>query len=92
MKNTLIGHGFVKPFGYPGDYSLIHNIYKEYVNPDSKYSNWDPVFSRTRLVPRLSETERIISCSRCAEIDKADEGEKRVLILHSGPPRMCMSI
>ena len=25
-ENTLIGHGFVKPFGYPGDFSIIHNI------------------------------------------------------------------
>jgi len=22
-ENTLIGHGFVKPFGYPGDFSII---------------------------------------------------------------------
>ena len=25
--NTLIGHGFVKPFGYPGDFTLIDKIY-----------------------------------------------------------------
>jgi hypothetical protein len=42
--NTLIGHGFVKPYGYPGDFSIIHNIYKVYVNPDPRYTNWDHVF------------------------------------------------
>jgi extracellular factor (EF) 3-hydroxypalmitic acid methyl ester biosynthesis protein len=26
--NTLIGHGFVKPFGYPGDFTLIDKIYR----------------------------------------------------------------
>ncbi len=83
-KNTLIGHGFVKPFGYPGDYSLIHNIYKEYVNPDSKYSNWDRFFQDQAGAQAVRNRKDYFLC-RCAEIDKADEGEKRVLILGSGP-------
>ncbi len=82
--NTLIGHGFVKPYGYPGDYSLIHNIYKEYVNPDSRYSNWDMFFQDQAGAHAVRNRKDYFLC-RCAEIDKPEEGEKRVLILGSGP-------
>lgn len=83
-KNTLIGHGFVKPYGYPGDYSLIHNIYKEYVNPDSRYSNWDRFFQDQAGAQAVRNRKDYFLC-RCAELDKEGEGEKRVLILGSGP-------
>lgn len=42
--NTLIGHGFVKPFGYPGDFRLIDKIYSFEINEDKRYKNWDVFF------------------------------------------------
>ena len=83
-ENTLIGHGFVKPFGYPGDFSLIHNIYQEYVNPDRKYSNWDRFF-QDQAGAHAVRNRKDYFIRRCAEIDKCDKEEKRVLILGSGP-------
>ncbi len=83
-ENTLIGHGFVKPYGYPGDYSLIHNIYKEYVNPDSRYTNWDRFF-QDQAGAHAVRNRKAYFLARCAEIDIQGEGEKRVLILGSGP-------
>lgn len=82
--NTLIGHGYVKPYGYPGDYSLIHNIYKEYVNPDSRYSNWDRFFQDQAGAHAVRNRKDYFLC-RCAELEKAGGGEKHVLILGSGP-------
>ena len=43
-ENTLIGHGFVKPFGYPGDFTLIDKIYRFDINQDLIYKNWDLFF------------------------------------------------
>ena len=43
-ENTLIGYGFKKPFGYPGDFNLINNIYDFHVNENEKYRNWDLFF------------------------------------------------
>jgi len=43
-EETLIGHGFVKPYGYPRDFSLIHGIYKNSVNPDPRFCKWDHFF------------------------------------------------
>ncbi len=83
-ENTLIGHGFVKPFGYPGDYSLIHNIYREYVNPDRRYSNWDRFF-QDQAGAHAVRNRKDYFLRRCAAIDTPEEGIKRVLILGSGP-------
>lgn len=83
-ENTLIGHGFVKPYGYPGDYTLIHNIYKEYVNPDARYTNWDRFF-QDQAGAHAVRNRKAYFLARCAEIDIPGEGEKRVLILGSGP-------
>ncbi len=82
-ENTLIGHGFVKPFGYPGDYSLIHNIYKEHVNPDKKYCNWDRFFQDQAGAHAVRNRKEYFQ-KRCEEIDTG-EVKKRVLILGSGP-------
>src|ERR1035437_8191667 len=43
-ENTLIGHGFVKPYGYPGDFNLIYKIYQFDINEDPRYKNWDLFF------------------------------------------------
>ncbi len=82
--NTLIGHGYVKPFGYPGDFSIIHNIYRVYVNPDQKYSNWDRFFQDQEGAHAVRNRKDYF-LKRCAEIDAFDHREKRVLILGSGP-------
>jgi SAM-dependent methyltransferase len=83
-KNTLIGHGYVKPYGYPGDFFLIHNIYQVYVNPDRKYSNWDSFFQE-QAGAHAVRNRKDYFLKRCQEIEKADGEEKRVLILGSGP-------
>ena len=83
-ENTLIGHGYVKPFGYPGDFTLIHNIYRLYVNPNEKYSNWDKFF-QDQAGAHAVRNRKDYFIRRCAEVEKLDGEEKRILILGSGP-------
>jgi SAM-dependent methyltransferase len=83
-ENTLIGHGFVKPFGYPGDFTIIHNIYKMYINPDRKYSNWDRFF-QNQAGAQAVRNRKDYFLKRCSEIDAIADREKHVLILGSGP-------
>jgi extracellular factor (EF) 3-hydroxypalmitic acid methyl ester biosynthesis protein len=83
-ENTLIGHGYVKPFGYPGDFSIIHNIYRLYVNPDEKYSNWDRFF-QNQAGAHAVRNRKDYFLRRCAEVEKLEGDEKRILILGSGP-------
>ena len=83
-ENTLIGHGYVKPFGYPGDFNIIHNIYRLYVNPDEKYSNWDSFF-QNQAGAHAVRNRKDYFLRRCAEVEKLEGDVKRILILGSGP-------
>jgi len=83
-EHTLIGHGYVKPFGYPGDFKIIHNIYRLYVNPDHKYRNWDKFFQNQEGAHAVrNRKDYFIRC--CKELEQRDSNQKRVLILGSGP-------
>jgi len=83
-ENTLIGHGYVKPFGYPGDFSIIHNIYKLHVNPDVRYSNWDRFF-QDQAGAHAVRNRKDYFLRRCTEVEKQVGEVKRILILGSGP-------
>lgn len=83
-EHTLIGHGFVKPYGYPGDFTIIHNIYRRYANPDPKYCNWDKFFQDQAGAHAVrNRKEYFLKC--CSRLEKSQSKINRVLILGSGP-------
>ncbi len=82
--NTLIGHGYVKPYGYPGDFSIIHHIYQWHVNPDKRYSNWDRFFQDQEGAHAVRNRKDYF-LQRCTEVEEQEGEVKRVLILGSGP-------
>ncbi|HEX2968273.1 MAG TPA: class I SAM-dependent methyltransferase [Bacteroidales bacterium] len=81
--NTLMGHGFVKPFGYAGDFMLIEKIYQHTVNPDPHYSNWDTFFHHqpAAIAVRNRKQYFIQLCKNLV----AEKKNAKVLILGSGP-------
>ena len=81
--NTLIGHGFVKPFGYPGDFTLIDKIYKFQINEDPRYRNWDLFFqNQPGAIAVRNRKDFFLEYCKMLVAKKADP---RVLILGSGP-------
>ena len=81
--NTLIGHGFVKPFGYPGDFTLIDKIYQFDVNEDVRYKNWD-VFFQNQPGANAVRNRKDFFIEYCKKLIKK-KGSVKVLILGSGP-------
>ena len=81
--NTLIGHGFVKPFGYPGDFTLIDKIYRYDINEDIKYKNWD-VFFQNQPGANAVRNRKDFFIEYCRNLSQRKENAK-VLILGSGP-------
>jgi len=82
--NTLIGHGFVKPYGYPGDFTIIHAIYNDSINPDPKFSNWDRFFQNQPGAHAVrNRKEYFLKC--CQKLEASDRKEVNVLILGCGP-------
>jgi extracellular factor (EF) 3-hydroxypalmitic acid methyl ester biosynthesis protein len=82
-ENTLIGHGFVKPFGYPGDFRLIDKIYRFDINQDSVYKNWD-LFFQNQPGAYAVRNRKDFFIEYCSKLISKKENSK-VLILGSGP-------
>jgi extracellular factor (EF) 3-hydroxypalmitic acid methyl ester biosynthesis protein len=82
-ENTLIGHGFVKPFGYPGDFTLIDKIYRFEINEDPEYRNWDLFFQNQPGASAVrNRKDYFLDYCKMLVSKKKDV---RVLILGSGP-------
>lgn len=82
-ENTLIGHGFVKPYGYPGDFRLIDKIYRFDINQDLQYKKWDLFFQNQPGANAVrNRKDFFIEYCRKLAIRKANA---KVLILGSGP-------
>jgi extracellular factor (EF) 3-hydroxypalmitic acid methyl ester biosynthesis protein len=82
-ENTLIGHGFVKPYGYPGDFRLIDRIYRFDINDDVRYKNWD-LFFQNQPGAKAVRNRKDFFLEYCKKLIARKENAK-VLILGSGP-------
>lgn len=83
-ENTLIGYGFKKPFGYPGDFNLINSIYNFHINEDLRYRNWD-VFFQNQPGAIAVRNRKDYFIKQCEMLRDHKNDEIRVLILGSGP-------
>lgn len=83
-ENTLIGHGFVKPFGYPGDFYLIHNIYEGKGNPDPRYKLWDDFFL-SQPAAQAVRNRKDFFLQHLRLLEKNGVDKPNVLILGCGP-------
>lgn len=82
-ENTLIGHGFVKPYGYPGDFTLIDKIYQFDINQEYQYKNWD-LFFQNQPGANAVRNRKDFFIKYCNNLSAAKKNAK-VLILGSGP-------
>ena len=82
-ENTLIGHGFVKPYGYPGDFTLIDKIYQFSFNEDITYKNWD-LFFQNQPGANAVRNRKDFFIEYCNKL-VSEKKYAKVLILGSGP-------
>lgn len=83
-ENTLIGYGLKKPFGYPGDFNLINNIYDFHVNANEKYRNWD-IFFQNQAGAVAVRNRKEYFLNYCNDLVARKERNINILILGSGP-------
>jgi extracellular factor (EF) 3-hydroxypalmitic acid methyl ester biosynthesis protein len=80
---TLIGHGFIKPYGYPGDFTLINKIYQFEVNADAKYKKWD-LFFQNQPAANAVRNRKDYFIDYCKALISR-KVNARVLVIGSGP-------
>jgi extracellular factor (EF) 3-hydroxypalmitic acid methyl ester biosynthesis protein len=83
-ENTLIGYGFKKPFGYPGDFNLINSIYNFHVNENEKFRNWD-IFFQNQPGAIAVRNRKDYFVNYCKKLTAKSDRHLKVLILGSGP-------
>lgn len=82
-EKTLIGHGFVKPYGYPGDFVLIDKIYQHSISEDPRFKKWD-IFFQNQPAANAVRNRKDFFLKFCGELVTRKKYSK-VLILGSGP-------
>ncbi len=83
-ENTLIGHAYLKPFGYPGDFKVIHNIYTKCINPNPVYANWDRFFQHQAGAKAVRNRKKFF-IEQCTKLEMSGKESAKILILGSGP-------
>ncbi len=83
-QSTLLGHGFVKPFGYAGDYLLIEKIYKKYISEDVRYYKWDKYYHSLEAASAV-RNRKTYFVKTMQQLCFRKSGALQVLILGSGP-------
>jgi len=83
-ENTLIGYGFKKPFGYPGDFNLINSIYDLHVNKDPKYMKWD-IFFQNQPGAKAVRNRKEYFIDHLKKLTTNRNDNIKVLVLGSGP-------
>ncbi len=51
--DSMIGHTFLKPHGYAGDFELIYKIYTEWKSDDPDQYKWDELYHSTETVKAI---------------------------------------
>lgn len=82
-EKTLIGHGFVKPYGYPGDFILIDKIYQFDITDDPMYNNWD-IFFQNQPAANAVRNRKDFFIEHLNNLVKKKRDAK-VLVIGSGP-------
>lgn len=82
-ENTMHGFGYIKPYGYSGDFMIIDRIYKNWVSPFENLKKWD-IFYHTLHAPKAVRNRKEYFLEFFSEKASTSK-ELKVLILGSGP-------
>ncbi|NOY36655.1 MAG: class I SAM-dependent methyltransferase [Chlorobi bacterium] len=83
-KENMIGYGYVKPYGYAGDFHVIDMIYQVKTSDDPRYHKWDKWYHEQHA-PQAVRNRKEFFLNLCAELDAKNDKPKEMLILGSGP-------
>jgi len=82
-ENTMHGFGFIKPYGYSGDFMIIDRIYQNWISPFDNLEKWDR-FYHTLHAPKAVRNRKDYFFNFFSDKYKINE-KITVLVLGSGP-------
>ena len=84
-SDTLMGHSFIKPLGYSGDYQIIEKMYKSHKSLNPELYKWDEFFHWLPAVTAVVNRKGMAVSLLKSLNKKTKKTHVKVLILGSGP-------
>ena len=82
-ENTMHGFGYIKPYGYSGDFMIIDRIYQNWISPFDNLKKWD-TFYHTLHAPKAVRNRKDYFFNFFSDKYKINK-KITVLVLGSGP-------
>ncbi len=83
---TMQGHSYLKPFGYPGDFQVIDKIYQLHVSPVDHLKKWD-IFYHQQKAAKAVRNRKAYFKHLLFDLEQNTAESVHVLDLASGPAR-----
>ncbi|MBW6477781.1 MAG: class I SAM-dependent methyltransferase [Bacteroidales bacterium] len=84
-SDTLMGHSFIKPLGYSGDYQIIEKMYTSHKSLNPELFKWDEFFHWLPAVSAVVNRKGMAVSLLKSLNRKTQKARTKVLILGSGP-------
>ena len=84
--DTMVGHTYLKPYGYAGDFEIIEKIYAQKRHADPVIDAWDQFYHSLDACDAVRNRKTYF---KQIMVTALESGAKNVLILGSGP---CMDL
>ena len=78
--DSMIGHTFLKPHGYAGDFELISKIYSKWMSQDPKYQKWDKFYHSTDIAKAVRGRKQYF----IKEVNRVSSTSTSPLVLNLG--------
>lgn len=78
--NSMIGYTFQKPYGYAGDFELIHRIYTNWQTKDQRYKKWDELYQWADSATAVRNRKQYF----IERLNKLEHRNKTPLVLNLG--------
>lgn len=86
FKNSITGHAYHKPYGYPGDFEIIDKMYLEATSDDPKLKKWDLFYHQHAAATAVRNRKTFFKNILC-ELTEDTNNTYEVLDVASGPCR-----
>ncbi|MEM6322000.1 MAG: class I SAM-dependent methyltransferase [Bacteroidota bacterium] len=86
FKNSIAGHAYCKPYGYPGDFEVIDKMYLEVVSDNPQLKKWDLFYHQHAAATAVRNRKTFFKKVLKQKYELAKDGLE-ILDVASGPCR-----
>ena len=86
LINSTLGHAYLKPYGYPGDFEIIDKVYLEMISEDPMLTKWDLFHNQGAATKAVRNRKTFFKNLLREKVGESNES-LQILDVASGPCR-----